>query len=64
MTSEEKIEKHIDNALTKFFYNKIIEALEVSEQKLVEEENYEGAAIVRDEISKLKKQLNDRIIPT
>ena len=62
MMSEEKIEKHIDNALTRFFFNKIIEALEVSEQKLVEEEHYEGAAIVRDEISKLKKELNDKIV--
>jgi len=51
------LDVHIDAALARFFYGKIIQALLNSEQALVEEENFEGAAIVRDEILKLKEEL-------
>jgi len=40
------LDVHIDAALARFFYGKIIQALLNSEQALVEEENFEGAAIV------------------
>lgn len=61
--SKDKLDNRIDDALTRFFYGRIIQSLEVAENELVKEENYEGASIVRDEIKKieesLKKELHD-----
>lgn len=59
--SDKELEKHIDKALAKYFYGKIISTLLDAELKLVEEEQYEGAAIVRDEILKLQKELQKEI---
>jgi protein-arginine kinase activator protein McsA len=56
-----KLDKLIDNHLTKFFYNKIIFNLEIAMDALIEEENFEGAALVRDQILELKEELNKEL---
>ena len=63
--SKDKLDNRIDEALTRFFYGRIIQSLEVAMDALIEEENYEGASIVRDEIKNieesLKKELHEDI---
>ena len=59
--SKSKLERKIDVGITTFFYGKIIQSLLKTEEKLVIEENFEGAAVIRDEILELKEEFNKEI---
>lgn len=65
MTTRKKIDKHndrlIQKGLTRFFYGKILDALYNCEESLVEDEAYEAAAKVRDNISRLEDQFKKEL---
>ena len=58
---QSKLDKKIDDHLTNFFYGKIILNLEIAMDALIEEENFEGAAVVRDQINELKEDLKKKL---
>ena len=58
---QSKLDKKLDQHLTMFFYNKIITNLEIAMDALIEEENYEGAAVIRDQILELEEELNKEL---
>jgi protein-arginine kinase activator protein McsA len=58
---QSRLNKKLEEHLTMFFYNKIIFNLEIAMNALIEEENFEGAAVVRDQINELKEELKKEL---
>ena len=59
--TERQIDKSVDQALTRFFYNKILEAMLEAEIELVQDEEYMAAAKVRNKIEELENEFSVKL---